>query len=98
MEHTPESLARLKRYMRSLATERAAIDKDYQNCTILGQFMKAEMKSELDYIAAIHSLLALTISPSESFKTAFLTGLGLGMDFMEQDLLESMVKEERKEN
>jgi len=48
MEHTPESLARLKRYMRSLATERAAIDKDYQNCTILGQFMKAEMKSELE--------------------------------------------------
>lgn len=97
MEYTPESLARLKRFMRSLTAGQAEIDKDYQNCTILGNFMRAEMKSELDYIAAAHSMLALT-SPSEAFKTAFLTGLGLGMDFMEHDLLESMVKEERKES
>lgn len=98
MEHTPESLARLKRYFRSLTARQDEIDKDYKNCTILGNFMRAEMKSELDYIAAIHSMLALTTNPSEAFKTAFLTGLGLGMDFMEHDLLESMVREERKEN
>lgn len=98
MEHTPESLARLKRYMRSLTARQDEIDKDYKNCTILGNFMKTEMKSELDYIAAIHSMLALATNPSEAFKAAFLTGLGLGMDFMEHDLLESMVKEERKEN
>lgn len=98
MEHSPESLARLKRYFRSLTARQEDIDKDFRNCTILGNFMRAEMKSELDFIAATHMMLALSTTPSEAFKTAFLAGLGLGMDFMEHDLLESMVREERKES